>query len=1188
MPNCPNCGAPMVLRTARRGPNAGGQFYGCSNYPRCKSTLPFENDEDTDKKDIGRHTGISTYPVNLIARSRNQMSQVRFIESIATTQDALEILDEEEPSEWDLQAFSQWRLDFPLPDENVYLDEKTRQIITVAEKILTRGRITLCSPTVERRLKEMFPENPIFSLEDLLISCPFKLNPNTNWYDSSEEQAFESIMRDALGDGYTQWLLPQVEITSLLPRQEGIGKLDGRVDFVISHPRLNKSCVVEIDGVQHDAHQESDQQRDNTLRQYGYDVFRIPAREINAQHGPAIDALLEHLAPIGRKSPIRKFSVNYFSKLIHQIQLCILEAIKIGLLDAKDTGTWRITTDIDQLGICTTDKAAQLLDLAVSDLLGVFRHLASIYGVDLFTGELDLKLSPHENKIHLSFTGESAPGTRIFTIQNIFVPFHIANSTLPTTGAHLDKPAEKDLLFFLEYIFRKQSFWEGQYEAIAMAMQGRDAIVLLPTGAGKSLVYQLSAMLLPGRAVVVEPIISLIEDQLSNLESIGIDRIVGITSQMETPQERLVAMELFAQGEYLFAYVAPERFQIADFRNSLRTLTVHTPIALVAVDEAHCVSEWGHDFRTAYLNIGRTSRDYCSSDNHTPPLLALTGTASRAVLKDVQRELQIDDFDAIITPKSFDRPELKFHVIFSSSAEKFTRLKGYLSQMLPGLFSTTNSTLFQTRGKDTYSGLVFCPWVNGEFGVVEVANRVQRELSIPTSYYAGKQPKNWTEKNWRKAKQNIARSFKKNRIPLLISTKAFGMGIDKPNIRYTIHFGLPNSIESFYQEAGRAGRDRRTAHCCILVSDDNNQRTRRLLDPATRVESIIDEVQKRRSDDDDDITRALFFHTNAFKGVTAEHKDVEVVLNALGDSSRRRTLSVVFPDLERNNAEKALHRLIIIGVVEDYTINYAANEFTVRFTGYDKEQIVSSYTKYVGSYLASRSRIELEKSRRFTDLPYKEFVLRMVGLLLEFIYEIVERGRRRALYEILLAATTSPSDNDIRQRMLKYLESTEYSAAIEELLADPQIEIEKIQNIFAPVASPNDAAELRGQVSRYLESYPDHPGLLMLRAVTEMFTRDASTAVAQENYIAAVVSARQNYGLSGERLHNLIFWGLSELVKRKGSLPRKLIEILLPEINTQDFARRLIQEIPIQFADLPAWYLLDKLDLKLGNLFDYQ
>lgn len=254
-------------------------------------------------------------------------------------------------------------------------------------------------------------------------------------------------------------------------------------------------------------------------------------------------------------------------------------------------------------------------------------------------------------------------------MRDVFAPFRLAQEGFPASPAALKQPGESVLRYFLEYLFRKDGFWEGQYEVVSRALQGLDAIVLLPTASGKSIAFQLASMLLPGRTIVIDPIISLVEDQIDNLGGYGIDRCIGITSQIEAVAREQAVLH-FGQGEYLFTYVTPERFQIASFRESLTALTAHTPVSLIAIDEAHCVSEWGHDFRTAYLNIGRTSRNYCRRDNRTPPLLALTGTASKAVLKDVQRELGIEDFDAIITPKSFDRPELRFQVVHCRSHEK--------------------------------------------------------------------------------------------------------------------------------------------------------------------------------------------------------------------------------------------------------------------------------------------------------------------------------------------------------------------------------------------------------------------------------------------------------------------------------------------------------------------------------------
>src|SRR5439155_13169059 len=243
------------------------------------------------------------------------------------------------------------------------------------------------------------------------------------------------------------------------------------------------------------------------------------------------------------------------------------------------------------------------------------------------------------------------------------------------------------------------------------------------------------------------------------------------SSQIEDSELRSEIIGAFGQGQYLFCYVAPERFQTNEFRNSLRALTVTTPVAVIAIDEAHCVSEWGHDFRTAYLNIGRTSRNYCRSQNgRMPPLLALTGTASHAVLHGIQRELQIEDFDAIITPHTFDRQELRFAVFSSQSSEKFDVLRGLMKRWLAAQFSCSVHTLFEPNGSATRSGLVFCPHVNGSFGVQELCSRLAGELQRPVGMYAGGQPKGWNESaNWVRHKKATAHGFKNNTFPLLVA-----------------------------------------------------------------------------------------------------------------------------------------------------------------------------------------------------------------------------------------------------------------------------------------------------------------------------------------------------------------------------------------------------------------------------------
>lgn len=1189
-PQCPKCGSMMKLQTARKGKYAGRQFYGCSRYPTCKGIVNIEN---TERNNGATSTSLPIIPStrhllprNFVVRPRFQGYQVRFFESVALPEAILEMLIDGEISDNTLRAFAQWRIDYPPPSEPPTWIERERQLFSVAEKILSRGRLTLCSPQLEESLRRKFfdgsnkLEANVLSDEVLLWSTD---NINSDfWLDSPAEKIFYTdYLASRYGSAFLRWVCPQVELTSLIPTYSSIQEV-GRVDFLICHP-TGTPIVVEIDGESHSKKKELDSLRDAALTKEGFKVVRIPSKEIETLSGDNL-SLLEGLLSFEKRRPNENLLHNQkATKLIHavrvshQIQLSVLQAIQAGFLTLSDSSNWNLSSDINETGLFDNGESLFLLKSSIQDLLRLIENLGHLYSLRLGNGIPKVALSSGSQGIHISFTGETHLFLPTLLVHNVSLPIHVANSVFATSPAILDAPSEKTLEYFLNYIFRKPSFWEGQLDAISRTLQGKDSIVLLPTGAGKSIAFQLASFLLPGRAIVIDPIISLMEDQIDNLQSVGIDRTIAITSQITDPEDRSRVLTLFGQGEYLFAYIAPERFQTVEFREALRTLTTHSPISLIAVDEAHCVSEWGHDFRTAYLNIGRTSRTYCESNGVTPPLIALTGTASRAVLKDVQRELHIEDFEAIITPKSFDRPELQFHIFSSSSAEKSARLLGYLGQTLPSKFSVSPASFFQPNAKSTFSGLVFCPHVNGEYGVVEISDRIKSNLNVPTGFYSGKEPKFYSGYGWGFAKQAIARQFKHNQLPLLVCTKAFGMGIDKPNIRFTLHFGIPPSIESFYQEAGRAGRDRKTAHCCILVSVDDPERAKRLLDPNTKPEDLSTIIQSTRWDDNDDVTRALFFQTKAFPGIAAEKSRVEKVIRAFPNLFTKSSRSVKFSDLERNEAEKALHRLLVLGVISDYTINYNTEEFTVQLAGVSKETIIETYGKYVAGYLGARRQAEVEKSTRLLRLPLAEFALEMVVLLLRFIYDVIERGRRRALSEMLLAATVSPTDASIRQRILHYLEATQYSEALEAIIAEADAGLERTRDAFDAVRSPNEAAELRGQVARYLESYPDHPGLLMLRALSEVFCRDKNPDIAKQNFVAAIDSAEENYSVNRSKLFEFLVWALNRLAEREGRLAEELLTDALSKYPERTLARNLINKMPTSLSVPAAWFLINRL-----------
>lgn len=1185
---CPDCGSEMQLRTARRGRNAGGQFYGCSRFPHCRGTLSLnEANEEASRsfnETYNENIAQSKLPHDVTARSKFNSYQTCFIESVATSYNALENFRFSNITEKELMAFSQFRIDFLKKESSTQHSERARQIVSVCEKLLSRGRVTLCSPYVEKEIEKLFGnielnENAI-TLKSLIRE---QLMPEEIWLDSDAEESFYyGVLPEVFNKEIIQWVTPQVEITSLLPKIEQ-DNIHGRVDFLIHMPGLEEPLIVEIDGEQHLGSSEQDEERDELLNRHGYIVKRFSAEEVIYDKETIIEKLRNYLGVGEDAYEISNTSrMLHAIKIIHQIQITVIQAIKYQFLSFNEESDWKINIRLEPDSLFNEKQVSKICKIAIKDLMQLINNLCELYSYPLKMALPNLKvnskhISDVKDTLLIAFDTDLTDSQNVFLIQNICLPFHIANNVTPTNAAIIDNLSEKTLLYFLNYLFRKSGFWEGQLDAINRAFGCKDAILLLPTGGGKSIAFQMASLLLPGRTIVIEPIISLIEDQLDNLASYGIDRCSSITSLISGPSERKQVLNFFSQGEYLLLYVAPERFQTIDFRDALRGLTVHSPINIVVIDEAHCVSEWGHDFRTAYLNIGRISREYCESQGIVPPLIALTGTASRSVLKDVQRELQINDFDAIITPNSFDRPELKFNIITCKSSEKFPRLKGYLGRSLPDLFNTTRASLTQVNGKNTYSGLVFCPWVNGEYGVVQVSKQINEDLSIPNDYYSGKVPKyHKAGSDWASRKQIVAKSFKYNEKPLLTCTKAFGMGIDKSNIRYTIHYGLPFSLEAFYQEAGRAGRDRRIAHCCILASIDDHIRAKELLVPDTEVERIAEIVKVKDRQNDDDITRALFFHIQAFRGVEIEVREIEEMLKtSFSDYADKGQKIISYESQQRNITEKCLHRLLILGIIDDYTIDYSSNTFTVNRTGATKEIIIDAYGKYIEGYLGGRSHRAVEEAKENLSLKHREFVLAMLRLLLGFIYSVIEKGRRRALWEMFIVASErANNDIKIRNRILTYLEETEHTKIINEMLDDPGLGLNMLIDFLEKIRSPNEAAEIRGQAARYLESYPDHPSLLMLRALTELFARDKDFEVVKINYFASIKSILANYELEETELHDFVAKSLKVINKKSSHLALEITNKLTEEFNSVNFSRTMVRTLPEEIVAYPALHVL--------------
>lgn len=499
----------------------------------------------------------------------------------------------------------------------------------------------------------------------------------------------------------------------------------------------------------------------------------------------------------------------------------------------------------------------------------------------------------------------------------------------------------------LQDIFRKLDFRVGQLPILNRAVQLKSVIGLLPTGGGKSLTYQLAAMLQPGTTIVIDPIRSLMIDQYNGLKELSIDKCEFINSTLPTAERNFNQHELLAKGQLQFLFVSPERFVIDDFRKALDNARKDGHcFAYAVIDEVHCVSEWGHDFRTPYLNLGDNAQEYCLTySGNSIPLFGLTATASFDVLADIERELNIkeDDGNAVVRFENSVRDEINYLVkevpgtyeglnnlterliregigtkkqgaIFGLIGDKQTVLKTFnqpsaIHDIIEHSFKnylpiTTRQEWLQKSGSDTealkqYEGLlfnklhistdafavrkkdnttlyeygliVFMPhrqgWLgirnghnshgvfdNPEYVLIEQGN--QRPIHYCNSetlgYFMGSGDDDNADRVDEESFYHLAR-FKDNEESVMVATKAFGMGIDKPNVRMTIHINIPQSIESFVQEAGRAGRDGKVSASVILFNNDQLRIASKPKEPYHLDKDVL-----------------IYFHKNSFKGQVKE------------------------------------------------------------------------------------------------------------------------------------------------------------------------------------------------------------------------------------------------------------------------------------------------------------------------------
>ena len=340
----------------------------------------------------------------------------------------------------------------------------------------------------------------------------------------------------------------------------------------------------------------------------------------------------------------------------------------------------------------------------------------------------------------------------------------------------------------LKKVFGYDSFRPGQEEIVSCLLAGQDVLAVMPTGAGKSICYQVPALLLPGITIVVSPLVSLMKDQVGALVQAGV--AAAFLNNSLTDNQKALMLHRAREGWYKIIYVAPERLEMPGFQRFVQ----EREISMVTVDEAHCISQWGQDFRPSYLRI----RDFVDSLPRRPVVGAFTATPTAHVREDIRTHLALQSPYEVTT--SFDRPNLYFETRRALPSRKPQEL---LDLVL--------------KERDN-AGIVYCSTTKQ----VDETARLLQSRGIRAAAYHAKLDADTRRKN--------QDDFLYDRVQIMVATNAFGMGIDKPNVRFVIHYNMPKDLESYYQEAGRAGRDGQPARCTLLYSGTDVRTIRFFID----------------------------------------------------------------------------------------------------------------------------------------------------------------------------------------------------------------------------------------------------------------------------------------------------------------------------------------------------------------------
>ena len=1008
-------------------------------------------------------------------------------------------------------------------------DDLSYSILCVVENIIQRGRMVGLS----RFLKEYYGENQDETFYNFFSDSAIDwgnlikgdeisgYNPAKIFYYNILPSIFEDY------PFVPQLFVPEVLISDIVNVERSEYK-NQRVDFYCPEAKL----VIEIDGSHHQycTQKYIDESREDFLANNGIVTVRIPtkcflvdndlepfAQKIkdivlkNISEDMIRDYLNNYIMCVEKKVPDRILALTATIRL----QIALIEMCKAGDLSLSES-RWSLAIK--------TDEISGYERVAIVDLFNWIENIFKLAGETFTTPEVEFADFDSRNSstkaIHIKLT--TPLGNAALMKKNVIYVTASARRDVDYFSLAIAKPikyvvddsgknsfagnsdglnsSRLALRFILRNIFGFDSFRNGQERIIMNALKGNDTIGVLPTGTGKSICYQLPLILQPCISFCVCPIKSLMIDQDLNLKDKGIGRTAFLTSDISA-EERTSIQKGFAECKYWWIYISPERFQDATFRQYMSNMTKERKIffGYGVIDEVHCLSEWGHSFRVSYLNLVKTIRKFCQNIT----MIGLTATASFNVLKNIQVEFGMKDKNNVISIPSFTREELNFRVV------KTTRKQHELQTLLAS-YRKVYPDIFVSKGADSRCGIIFTPFVNGNDGCYLLSKHLSYYLDAEVRCFAGETPKKWVENEdvvWDKYKHDAQSEFKENYYTVLCATKAFGMGIDKPNVRYTVHYGIPSSLEALYQEAGRAGRDKKKATCTILYTPEDttvytekedekekedgeiiepliptgmsfDEYTKYLLTPEATVEEIRKFTNDKRVWKGKDATKQLFLLSN---GLLSSKEEVEAVLQKIlpkAKSGRKVVYSVDYQD-DLQGFQTYIYHLSIIGVIEDWTVSWKGPTVDVSFTNYATRDILGLTERYIRYYEADFD-ITKEDDFKICDEKNEEICIAL-RIFLDWYSRTIVYSRRQALLNVIEACEryTDERAADFKDEMEAYFRLDDVADVFGDIADEPREFREWFIVLIADrlKKSKNSVRDTLISLNRFLESYQHNVGL---------------------------------------------------------------------------------------------------------------